>query len=74
MKAVTSVMLSIGGLVGLGYILRQVLPHSSVVTVDWGLNEYYLPFNILGYWACVAAAVIAGAVQTVRAMLRDAVR
>lgn len=74
MKAATTVMLSIGGLVGLGYVLRLLLPHSPVVSFDWGIREYYLPFNILAYWACVAAAVVAGTIQALRAMLRDVVR
>lgn len=74
MNAAASVMLSVGGLVGLGYVLRILLPHSSVLSIDWGIHEYYVPLNILGYWICVVAATAAGAIQALRAVIRDAVR
>jgi hypothetical protein len=74
MRAVSSAILIVGGLAGLGYVLKTVLPGSSVITLEWKAQQYYIPFNIAAFWACVAVGAIAGAIQMVRAMLRDVER
>ena len=74
MRTVASVIFIAGGLVVLGYVLKAILPDSSVITINWNAKEYYIPFNIVAYWACITAAVVGGVVLTVRAMLRDVER
>jgi hypothetical protein len=74
MRAVASVILTVTGLVGLGFFLRSALPTSSAIPIEWNGQELYIPFNIAGFWICVLAAVVVGVIQAVLAILRDAER
>lgn len=73
MRAATSVTI-LAGLVGLGLVLREVLPDSSVVAVRWQAQEYFIPYNIAGFWGCIAGAVAVAVILAVWAMLRDVER
>lgn len=69
MRAAANLILTVGGFVVLGFVLRHALPHSSVIAAEWQGQEYYIPYNIIGFWACVAVAAVAGLIQMVRAMI-----
>lgn len=69
MRAAASVILTVGGLVALGFVLRDALPHSLVIAVEWQGQEYYIPYNIIGFWACVIVGAVAGTIQMIRAMI-----
>lgn len=74
MAAAASVIFSVGGLVVVGFVLRATLPGSPVFPVRWNAQEFYIPLNIAAFWVSIAAAVLVGTVQIIRAMLRGAER
>jgi hypothetical protein len=74
MRAVSDGLLTAGLLTVVGYILQTFLPHSSVITVGWNAQEYYIPYNVAAFWGCVALGVVAGTIQAIRVLLQDAGR
>jgi hypothetical protein len=71
MRAVSDALFTIGLLTVAGYILQAVLPDSSVITVGWKTQQYYIPYNVAAFWSCVLLGAIAGIIQAIRALLRD---
>ena len=74
MRALSSALLTAAFLTAIGYVFENILPSSSIITVNWNAQQYFIPYNTAAFWGCVALGAIAGAVQMVRVMLRDAER
>jgi hypothetical protein len=74
MRAVSDALLTVGLLTLAGYLLQTFLPDSSVISVGWGSQQYYIPYNVAEFWACVALGAIAGTIQAIHGLLRDAGR
>ena len=71
MRAVSTGLLIAGAMAVLGYVLQGFLPDSSVITVNWSAHQYFVPYNIAAFWACVTLGAVAGAVQAIRGLLSD---
>jgi len=71
MRAVSDGLLTAGLLTVAGYILQIFLPASSVISVGWSTQQYYIPYNLAAFWSCVALGVVIGAIQAIRGLLRD---
>jgi hypothetical protein len=74
MRAVSDALLTVGLLTLAGYILQTFLPDSSVMSVGWGSQQYYIPYNVAAFWGCVAVGAIIGLFQAIHGLLRDAGR
>ena len=74
MRALFDALLTVGLLTFAGYILQTFLPDSSVIAVGWGSQQYYIPYNVAAFWGCVGVGAIAGVIQAIHGLLRDAGR
>lgn len=74
MRAVSDGLLTAGLLTVAGYLLQLFLPSTSVISVGWGTQQYYIPYNLAAFWGCVALGLVAGAIQAIRGLLRDVER
>ena len=74
MRAISSALLTVAFLSAIGYVLENILPSSSIITVNWNAQQYFIPYNTAAFWGCVGLGVIAGIFQMVRVMLRDVQR
>lgn len=74
MRAVSSALLTAAFIAAIGYVLENILPSSSVITLNWNAQEYFIPYNIAAFWGFVLLGAIAAVIQAVRVMLEDARR
>ena len=74
MRAVSDGLLTAGLLTVAGYILQLFLPSSSVISVGWNSQQYYIPYNLAAFWGFVALGIVVGTVQAIRGLMRDADR
>lgn len=74
MRAVSDGLLTAGLLIVAGYILQLFLPESSVISVGWHTQQYYIPYNVAAFWSCVALGAVTGTIQAIRGLMRDADR
>lgn len=74
MRAVSDGLLTAGLLTVAGYILQTLLPNSSLISVGWNTQQYYIPYNVAAFWGCVLLGVVVGAFQAIRGLLRDTER
>ena len=74
MRAISSALLTAAFLSAIGFVLENILPSSSIITVNWNAQQYFIPYNTAAFWGCVVLGAIAGVVQMVRVMLRDVQR
>jgi len=74
MRAVSDGLLTAGLLTVAGYILQVLLPNSSLISVGWSTQQYYIPYNVAAFWGCVALGIVIGAIQAIRGLLRDVER
>lgn len=74
MRAVSDGLLTTGLLTVAGYILQVLLPNSSLISVGWSTQQYYIPYNVAAFWGCVALGIVIGAIQAIRGLLRDVER
>lgn len=74
MRAVSDGLLTAGLLTVAGYILQIFLPDSSVIAVGWHTQQYYIPYNVAAFWGCVTLGAVAGTIQAIRELMRDAHR
>lgn len=72
MRALSSALLTAAFLSAIGYVLENILPNSSVITVTWNAQQYFIPYNAAAFWGFVVLGAIAGVVQLIRIMLEDA--
>jgi len=59
-----------GGLV-LAVAVRALLPEQLGFNVTAKATTYFLPFNRIGFWTCIWAAVTVTVMVVVRAMIGD---
>jgi hypothetical protein len=71
MHAGTKIAVGMCGMVLVGSVLRATLPHFSGITIMRKGQTFLLPLNRVAFWACAMAAVVAGAVLVIRALLHD---
>ena len=74
MRAVSDGLLTAGLLTVAGYILQVFLPASSLISVGWNTQQYYIPYSVAAFWGCVALGIVLGAIQAIRGLLRDVER
>ncbi|HKT11355.1 MAG TPA: hypothetical protein VJW77_05965 [Terriglobia bacterium] len=74
MRSVSGGLLTAGLLTVAGYILQTFLPDSSVISIDWNSQQYYIPYDVAAFWGCVALGIVAGAILMVWGLLRDVER
>ena len=74
MRALSSALLTLAFFAAIGYVLENTLPSSSIITVNWDAQQYFIPYNEAAFWGCVGLGVIFGIFQMVRVMLRDVER
>ena len=74
MRAISSGLLTVAFLSAVGYVLENILPNSSVITVNWDAQQYFIPYNEAAFWGCVGLGVIFGIFQMLRVMLQDVQR
>ena len=72
MRAISSALLTAAFLTAIGYVLENTLPSSSIITVNWNAQQYFIPYNTAAFWGCLTLGVIVGIFQMVRVMLEDA--
>jgi hypothetical protein len=71
MRTVSDGLLTAGLLTVAGYLLQLFIPSSSVMAVGWKTQQYYIPYNVAAFWACVALGIFAGTIQIIRELLRN---
>lgn len=59
-----------GGLL-LAVAVRALLPDQAGFTITSRSNSFFLPFNRVGFWTCIWAAVTVTILVVVRAMIGD---
>jgi hypothetical protein len=64
-------LLTVGSLVLVGVILRVMLPHFSGWTFTGRHKMFLVPYNRLGFWACIISAFLVSGAALVRLMLSD---
>lgn len=74
MRAVSDALLIAGEMAVVGYALHIILPNSKILTINWQTQQFLIPYNVAAFWGCVALGVIAGVIQAIRVLLRDAQR
>lgn len=74
MRALSSALLTLAFLTAIGYVFENTLPSSSIITVNWDAQQYFIPYNEAAFWGCAGLGVIFGIFQMLRVMLRDAQR
>ena len=74
MRAISSALLTVAFLSAIGYVLQNVLPSSSVITLNWNAQQYFIPYSTAAFWGCVGLGIIVGIIQMIRIMLEDAQR
>lgn len=74
MRAISSALLTAAFLSAIGYVFENILPSSSIITVNWNAQQYFIPYNTAAFWGCVVLGVIVGIFQMLRVMLRDVER
>ena len=51
--------------------VRAALPEKMGITLFGGKNAIFLPFNRLGFWTCILAALTVTCMVVIRAMILD---